>query len=89
LNEVAEILRENPHITVEIGGHTDTTGPSKRNRAISLRRAEQVKQYLISQGVPASRMTTKGYGEVHPIASNRHADGRAENRRIEFKVLAP
>ncbi len=89
LDEVAGILKQNPDIVVEIGGHTDTEGPAKVNRAISLQRAEQVKAYLVSQGVPASRLTTKGYGEVHPIASNRDAAGRAKNRRIEFKVLAP
>jgi OOP family OmpA-OmpF porin len=89
LDRVASILRQNPHITVEIGGHTDTTGPAKRNRKISLKRAEEVKAYLVSQGVPASRMTTRGYGEVHPIASNRYEQGRAKNRRIEFKILPP
>ncbi len=88
LNKVAEILRQNPNIRVEIGGHTDNEGPARLNRKISLHRAEAVKSYLVSQGVPASRMVTKGYGEVHPIASNRHADGRAMNRRIEFKVLS-
>jgi OOP family OmpA-OmpF porin len=89
LNEVAKILRQDPNLTVEIGGHTDNEGPARLNRKISLERAEEVKQYLAAQGVPSAQMVTKGYGEVHPIASNRHADGRAQNRRIEFKVLPP
>jgi outer membrane protein OmpA-like peptidoglycan-associated protein len=89
LNEVASILRQNPDIIVEIGGHTDTMGQASVNRAISLNRAEEVKLYLVSQGVPASQMVTKGYGEVHPIASNRDAAGRAMNRRIEFRILPP
>jgi outer membrane protein OmpA-like peptidoglycan-associated protein len=89
LNEIAETLKQNPDITVEIGGHTDNEGPARLNREISLKRAEEVKRYLTARGVPNARMVTKGYGEVHPIASNRHADGRAENRRIEFKVLPP
>jgi OOP family OmpA-OmpF porin len=89
LDEVARILKQNPDLVVEIEGHTDNEGPAKVNRAISLQRAEEVKAYLVSQGVPTSRLTTKGYGEVHPIASNRDAKGRAENRRIEFKVLSP
>jgi len=89
LNEVAEILRQNPNVTVEIGGHTDNEGPARLNRKISLERAEEVKRYLAVQGVPSAQMVTKGYGEVHPIASNRYADGRAENRRIEFKILSP
>ncbi len=85
LNEVAEILKQNPDVTVEIGGHTDNEGPARLNRKISLERAEEVKRYLAARGVPAARMVTKGYGEVHPIASNRHAEGRAQNRRIELK----
>ncbi len=89
LDKVAKILRQNPNIRIEIGGHTDNEGPAGLNRKISLNRAEAVKAYLVSQGVAASRMVTKGYGEVHPIASNRHKEGRAKNRRIEFKVLPP
>ncbi len=87
LDEAARLLKANPDLIVEIGGHTDREGPASRNREISLERAEAVKAYLVSQGVPASRMVTKGYGEVHPIATNRHAEGRARNRRIEFRVL--
>lgn len=89
LNEVAEVLKRNPDVTVEIGGHTDNEGPARLNREISLERAEEVKRYLAARGVPTARMVTKGYGEVHPIASNRHAEGRAQNRRIEFKILPP
>jgi OmpA-OmpF porin, OOP family len=87
LNEVASVLRQSPDTIVEIGGHTDNEGPASVNRTISLNRAEEVKAYLITQGVSASRLITKGYGEVHPIASNRTAEGRAKNRRIEFNVL--
>lgn len=89
LNEVAEILKQTPDVTVEIGGHTDNEGPARLNREISLERAEEVKRYLAARGVPPARMVTKGYGEVHPIASNRHAEGRAQNRRIELRVLPP
>jgi OOP family OmpA-OmpF porin len=89
LNEVAETLKRNPDLKVEIGGHTDNEGPARLNRKISLERAEEVKRYLAARGVPRTRMVTKGYGEVHPIASNRHAEGRAQNRRIELKILPP
>jgi OOP family OmpA-OmpF porin len=87
LNKVAEILKQNPEVTIEIGGHTDNEGPARLNRKISLDRAEEVKGYLAARGVPTARMVTKGYGEVHPIASNRHAEGRVQNRRIELKVV--
>jgi OOP family OmpA-OmpF porin len=89
LDEVADILRQNPDLTVEIGGHTDNEGPARLNRKISLQRAEAVRAYLVSLGVSSSRLLTKGYGEVHPIATNRTSEGRARNRRIEFTVLTP
>jgi outer membrane protein OmpA-like peptidoglycan-associated protein len=89
LNEVADILKQNPDVMIEIGAHTDNEGPARLNRNISLERAEEVKRYLAARGVPMARMVTKGYGEVHPIASNRHAEGRAQNRRIEIRVLPP
>ncbi len=89
LEKVAELIRSDPRLVVEIGGHTDTSGPASVNRRVSLRRAEAVKRYLVSKGVPPSQLVTKGYGEVHPVASNRTPEGRAANRRIEFKVLSP
>jgi outer membrane protein OmpA-like peptidoglycan-associated protein len=89
LNEVAETLNQNPDLTVEIGGHTDNEGPAKLNRQISLQRAEEVKRYLTARGAPKDRMVTKGYGAVHPIASNRYPEGRAQNRRIEIRILPP
>jgi len=89
LNEVANLLKENAEIILEVGGHTDNQGPARLNQKISLDRAEAVKAYLVSRGVPASRLITKGYGKIHPIASNRDAAGRARNRRVEFKVVLP
>ena len=89
LNEVANLLKENAEIILEVGGHTDNQGPARLNQKISLDRAEAVKAYLVSRGVPASRLITKGYGKIHPIASNRDAAGRAQNRRVEFKVVLP
>lgn len=87
LDDAAEVLKENPNINVEIIGHTDNKGTEEYNRKLSLERANSVKQYLVEKGISASRLTTKGMGEEAPRASNATDDGRAENRRIEFRVI--
>lgn len=84
LDEVAASLRDWPEVHVEIGGHTDSTGSDDHNLDLSQQRAESVRQYLISRGVAASRMTAVGYGETRPIASNDTKAGRFENRRVEL-----
>jgi outer membrane protein OmpA-like peptidoglycan-associated protein len=86
LNEVAQALKDNPSIKVEIGGHTDSVGNDKFNLKLSQNRAAAVRTYLIKQGIDSSRMTAKGYGENVPIADNRTADGRSQNRRVEFVI---
>ena len=86
LNEVAQAMKDNPTIKVEVQGHTDSVGSDARNLKLSQKRAESVKAYLVKQGVEASRMVPKGYGETVPIADNRTGDGRAENRRVEFVI---
>ena len=68
---------------IAIEGHTDSVGSSKANQAISAKRAEAVKQYLVEQGADASRIQTQGLGESHPIASNSTEAGRQQNRRVE------
>lgn len=84
LKFVAAGLLANPEIHVEISGHTDNIGSANANQLLSLRRAEAVKNYLVSRGVAANRLTTVGYGFTRPIADNRTEEGRAKNRRIEF-----
>jgi outer membrane protein OmpA-like peptidoglycan-associated protein len=84
LDEAARILKENPSINVQVQGHTDSVGTDAYNLRLSDRRAATVKNYLVSQGVAASRLTTKGFGEANPVASNDTADGRAQNRRVEL-----
>ena len=73
-------------LTVEIGGHTDDVGSETDNLSLSERRATAVRDHLVSAGVPAARLTARGYGESRPRATNETASGRADNRRTEFKV---
>ena len=87
LNRVADALAAAPHLRVEIGGHTDAQGSDAFNLKLSDRRAQAVKDLLVSRGIDASRMTSKGYGETQPLDSNETADGRDLNRRVEMKVL--
>jgi OOP family OmpA-OmpF porin len=86
LDEAADRLQANPDYDVEIVGHTDSTGPRDYNVELSEKRANSVRDYLVTKGVDADRITTRGAGPDDPIATNSTASGRAKNRRIEFKV---
>ncbi|MBZ0236302.1 MAG: OmpA family protein [Deltaproteobacteria bacterium] len=86
LDEVAQALQDNPTIKVRIEGHTDSQGSDKSNLKLSNNRAASVRKYLIKKGIAADRMTSQGFGESVPIADNRTADGRAQNRRVEFFI---
>jgi outer membrane protein OmpA-like peptidoglycan-associated protein len=89
LDEAAKFLKDNPTIRVEVGGHTDSRGGNAKNQRLSEGRANAVRTYLIqAQGIAPERLTAVGYGPTFPIASNKTTKGRAENRRIEFKVLS-
>jgi outer membrane protein OmpA-like peptidoglycan-associated protein len=80
-------LTQNPGLRIEIQGHTDDVGSEQDNLALSQNRAEAVRKYLLTQGVAATRIEAKGYGESQPVADNESEEGRARNRRTEFKVL--
>ena len=88
LQQVAELLRAPRTERIEISGHTDSTGSESYNMKLSQQRAKTVVNYLITQGVDPQRMTSVGYGESRPIASNETAAGQARNRRIEINVQA-
>ncbi len=81
------ILEETPDIIVEISSHTDNTGDSLYNEDLSQRRAESVVEYLVKQGIDKNRLIAQGYGERKPVVPNNTREGRAKNRRTEFKVI--
>jgi OOP family OmpA-OmpF porin len=87
LDEAAKVLTEFPEVKIEISGHTDSAGSFEYNEDLSRRRAEAVKKYLVDAGVDAGRITTRGAGPNEPIDTNGTPEGRAKNRRIEFKVM--
>ena len=87
LRRSLELLTNNPEVRVEIGGHTDDRGRDESNQRLSERRAQAVRDWLVSHGVDAGRLEVRGYGETRPTASNATPQGRARNRRIEFRRL--
>ena len=88
LAAMAKVLKENPEIRVEIGGHTSSPGTNAHNLRLSEDRANSVRDYLITvEGISADRLTHKGYGEAYPIATNNTVAGRALNRRMEVTVI--
>ena len=78
------VLKQNPGLTVEIQGHTDSHGSDAYNQTLSENRANTVKQHLVNNGIAASRLATRGYGESQPVASNATSEGRAQNRRVVY-----
>jgi hypothetical protein len=85
LGRVVAFLKKNPQYSVEIQGHTDNTGPKAWNDTLSQMRADSVRDFLVAGGVPADRLTAKGFGWAEPIASNDTAEGRQQNRRVDFQ----
>jgi fibro-slime domain-containing protein len=88
LNEVANVLRSDASLRLRIEGHTDDSGDDAYNRALSQRRADAVKAYLVHvSGIAPNRLTTQGFGPDRPIASNANSEGRYKNRRVELVRL--
>ncbi|WP_350029157.1 MULTISPECIES: OmpA family protein [unclassified Caballeronia] len=94
LNELAESAKglkdcdaNGKPIKLQIGGYTDSSGNPAVNLHLSEKRARSVRSYLIQRGVPADTLTAEGFGDAHPIGDNATREGRAANRRIEFKEL--
>lgn len=89
LDEVVDILLRNPGVTLRIEGHTDESGTADYNQQLSESRAFTVMEYLIDRGVAQERLAAAGFGKTRPLGSNRTGQGRAKNRRVEFKVVEP
>ncbi len=88
LNNVADILKKHPQMTIEIAGHTDNVGDPQFNLTLSQQRAESVFRYLTEEkGIDAARLQSRGYGEIQPIGDNATDAGRQENRRTEMRIL--
>ena len=86
LIQFADYLKEHPTWIIEIRGHTDNIGDDKSNEALSLGRANQVKDFLVAKGVKVEQLSAKGFGKAKPVASNDTESGRAKNRRTEFVI---
>ena len=87
LNSVAKVLKKYDNSTVLVSGHTDNTGSAEYNLNLSKQRAASVASYLAGQGIAQSRFEVLGMGFSNPIASNASATGRAQNRRVEIKII--
>lgn len=84
INQIFSLLKKDPSLKFEIAGHTDNTGEAAHNLTLSQQRADAVKSQLVKMGVDASRLTTKGFGDTHPVSDNDTPEGKANNRRVEF-----
>lgn len=87
LDKVAGVLTEYDRSFVDVYGHTDSDGSDAFNQRLSEQRAESVANYLVQDGVLRQRIATRGFGETQPVASNDTASGKAQNRRVEIKVV--
>ncbi|MFK8060293.1 MAG: OmpA family protein [Polaribacter sp.] len=86
LNAIVDIMKKNSKATFAVEGHTDSAGPAPFNLKLSSKRAMAVRDYLVNQGIDATRIEAKGFGEGSPVDSNKTRAGRANNRRVEIKV---
>ncbi len=89
LDKVVLLMKRVPNMTVEISGHTDNVGNADYNKKLSGQRAEAVRQYLIDGGISTERISAQGLGADTPLVSNDTKEGRAQNRRVELKIMKP
>lgn len=87
LDEVVKFLNSNPAMEIALGGHTDNVGADEANLRLSENRAKAVLDYVVSKGIAAERISSKGYGETKPLTGNETEEGRQKNRRVEFTIV--
>ncbi|MCB0805102.1 MAG: PD40 domain-containing protein [Bacteroidales bacterium] len=87
MQKLIDLMQQNPELRIEISGHTDNVGMDEYNKVLSRNRAKSVYDYLVENGIDQSRLTYEGYGKTKPVDTNETEEGRANNRRTEFKVL--
>ena len=87
LSDIINILKEYPNAKFTVEGHTDSVGSNALNKSLSEARALAVKEYLVANGIDQFRLSSAGYGEDRPIASNATRSGRAQNRRVEINLV--
>lgn len=87
LDRLVQLMRDKSTTVIEIAGHTDDVGKDADNLDLSVRRAAAVRTYVVDKGIDADRVSSKGFGETSPIASNKTDEGRQQNRRVEFKLV--
>jgi len=87
LRKTVDFLKKNPDVRIEISGHTDNTGDALYNKELSEKRARSVYDFLVKHGIEQHRISSVGYGDTRPVASNDSEENRAKNRRIEFRIL--
>ena len=88
LDNLVKILKQNPSMTIEIGGHTDNIGGDEYNISLSEKRAVSVANYLIEKGIDPKKLVCKGYGSTKPISGNDTEQGRSLNRRTEIVIIS-
>jgi len=88
LDNIVEIMKCFPDVKIKLGGYTDNTGDAAANLLLSGNRAKSVMEALVAKGVSAEKVSDEGYGEEHPVASNDTPEGRAQNRRIDIRLVA-
>jgi len=88
LDRNGTLLKDNPAVRVEVGGHTDASGQETSNESLAMKRAESAKKYIQDKfNIAGDRMVIKSYGESKPVADNGTEEGRAKNRRVEFAII--
>jgi len=87
LDQLYALLQSKPDLRIALAGHTDNTNTAAYNQKLSEDRAQAVKEYLVQKGIATNRLSTKGYGDTRPLASNKTETGKSQNRRVEFQVI--